>query len=66
MTTHRTGGVAPFHDVHGFIAGYLMNVERNEQEVKEKLDIFQDQAELENKELPDPTFHCDTNCPNAE
>jgi len=65
------GALAQLHthmpqDMHGFIAGYLMNVERNEQEVKEKLDIFQDKEEPENKEVPDPTFHCDTDCPKKE
>ncbi|KAH8398528.1 hypothetical protein KR215_011246 [Drosophila sulfurigaster] len=53
-------------DMHGFLAGYLMNVERNEQEVKEKLDIFQAHVEFQEKELPDPTFHCDTDCPKSQ
>ncbi|EDW67143.1 uncharacterized protein [Drosophila virilis] len=50
-------------DMYGFIAGYLMNVERNEHEVKEKLDLFQDHEVVETKELPDPTYRCDTECP---
>ncbi|KAL7729664.1 hypothetical protein ACLKA6_007937 [Drosophila palustris] len=65
------GALAQLHthmpqDMHAFLAGYLMNVERNEQEVKEKLDIFQHHDEPENKEVPDPTFHCDTDCPKVE
>ncbi|KAH8381323.1 hypothetical protein KR093_002571 [Drosophila rubida] len=65
------GALAQLHthmpqDMHAFIAGYLMNVERNEQEVKEKLDVFQNHIECEEKEMPDPTFHCDTNCPKPE
>lgn len=53
-------------DVYAFLAGYLMNVERNEQEVKEKLEIFQDHVEYEDKELPDPIFHCETECSKSE
>ncbi|KAH8311101.1 hypothetical protein KR044_004379 [Drosophila immigrans] len=65
------GALAQLHthmpqDMHGFIAGYLMNVERNEQEVKEKLDIFQDHVVFADKEVPDPTFRCETDCPNME
>ncbi|KAH8414129.1 hypothetical protein KR222_008155 [Zaprionus bogoriensis] len=61
------GALAQLHthmpqDMHAFIAGYLMNVERNEQEVKEKLDIFQDSKPAEKKELPDPTFRCGNEC----
>ncbi|XP_023167526.2 uncharacterized protein LOC111597188 [Drosophila hydei] len=50
-------------DMFGFIAGYLMNVERNEHEVKEKLDLFQDHDDSPVKELPDPTYHCGSECP---
>ncbi|XP_030242841.1 uncharacterized protein LOC115563664 [Drosophila navojoa] len=53
-------------DMYGFIAGYLMNVERNEHEVKEKLDLFQDHEEGQVKELPDPTYRCDNECPKQE
>lgn len=49
-------------DMHAFLAGYLMNVERNEQEVKEKLDIFQEQADHDDKNVPDPTFRCEAEC----
>ncbi|ALC47768.1 CG14282 [Drosophila busckii] len=50
-------------DMRGFLAGYLMNVERNEHEVKEKLDIFQTAEPVNDKELPDPTYKCTTDCP---
>ncbi|XP_068152425.1 uncharacterized protein [Drosophila tropicalis] len=48
-------------DPRSFIAGYLMNVDRNEQEMKEKLDIFQ--ASEMSKEMADPTFQCENACP---
>ncbi|EDV91292.1 uncharacterized protein LOC6568264 [Drosophila grimshawi] len=53
-------------DMYGFIAGYLMNVEHNEQEVKKKLNLFEDPEDVHSKELPDPTYHCDTDCPKAQ
>ncbi|XP_020799322.1 uncharacterized protein LOC110177117 [Drosophila serrata] len=49
-------------DPRAFIAGYLMNLDRNEQEMKAKLDIFQTDPIVESQELSDPTFRCEDAC----
>ncbi|KAH8340611.1 hypothetical protein KR059_002446 [Drosophila kikkawai] len=49
-------------DPRAFIAGYLMNLDRNEQEMKAKLDIFQADPVVESQELSDPIFRCDDAC----
>ncbi|XP_030374622.1 uncharacterized protein LOC115624164 [Scaptodrosophila lebanonensis] len=48
-------------DPRSFIASYLMNLDRNEQEMKEKLDIFQKPGKND-PEFKDPTFRCEGNC----
>lgn len=50
-------------DPRAFIAAYLMNLDRNEQEMKAKLNIFQADPVAEPQELSDPTFRCDDACP---
>ncbi|KAH8369302.1 hypothetical protein KR009_007525 [Drosophila setifemur] len=53
-------------DPRAFIAAYLMNLDRNEHEMKEKLSIFQAQPEEQELELSDPTFQCENTCPPKE
>ncbi|XP_016974832.2 uncharacterized protein LOC108041417 [Drosophila rhopaloa] len=53
-------------DPRAFIAAYLMNLDRNEQDMKEKLNIFQADPDVELQELSDPTFHCEDECPRPE
>ncbi|KAH8278607.1 hypothetical protein KR018_005998 [Drosophila ironensis] len=53
-------------DPRAFIAGYLMNLDRNEQEMKEKLTIFQAAPIEPPQELSDPTFRCDVGQGSAD
>lgn len=53
-------------DPRAFIAAYLMNLDRNEQEMKEKLVIFQADPAVQPQELSDPTFNCEDICPKPE
>jgi len=50
-------------DPRAFIAAYLMNLDRNEQEMKEKVGLFQADPVVKLQELSDPTFHCEDTCP---
>ncbi|SPP83786.1 uncharacterized protein LOC117586261 [Drosophila guanche] len=50
-------------DPRAFIAAYLMNLDRSEQEMLEKHTIIQEATENCTKQLPDPTFHCENACP---
>nr|ABF85733.1 IP09274p [Drosophila melanogaster] len=53
-------------DPRAFIAAYLMNLDPNEQEMKEKLVIFQADPAVQPQELSDPTFNCEDICPKPE
>ncbi|KAH8276812.1 hypothetical protein KR026_001372 [Drosophila bipectinata] len=53
-------------DPRAFIAAYLMNLDRNEKEMKEKLTIFQAPTIEPPQELSDPTFQCENVCPPSE